>query len=213
MKLNDKINEEIFSENENKSEVIVLNKDPVWSFVYGWIGPLLLHGFICVVLLFTFVSRTIDVNGTSMEPTLINTDWVIVTNMFYTPKVGDIVIIGPGEGHEEPLVKRVIATEGQTLKIDFENGEIYVDGVLLNEDYIQGQTIEGDAVIPEIIPEGKVFVLGDNRTVSLDSRYQKVGLIDALSIIGKAQIDIIPHTYDEYGQPRLDFGKIRYLYD
>ncbi len=212
MKLNDEMYDEIFTEKENKREVITLNKNSAWSIIYDWFSCIF-PALICVVLLLTFAFRLIKVDGTSMESTLIDKDRVVVTNIFYTPKDGDIVVISHGEEYAEPLIKRVIATEGQTLKIDFENGEIYVDGVLLNEDYIQGQTIEGDAVIPEVIPEGKVFVLGDNRTVSLDSRYQKVGLIDASSIIGKAQIDLIPHTYDEYGQPRLDFGKVRYLYD
>ena len=94
------------------------------------------------------------------------------------------------------------------------NYKIYVDGVLIDEPYIQGETIEGNADIPDVVPEGKVFVLGDNRPVSLDSRSREVGLIDEESIIGKAQFVIIPHSYREGSlKPYLDLSKIRYIYE
>lgn len=191
---------------------VKLNVNPLSINIYDWVNSIII-AVIAVVVLLTFCFRLIDVDGTSMEPTLINSDKVIVTNLFYTPDNGDVVVISHGEEYDKPLIKRVIATEGQTLKIDFEKNEIYVDGKLIDEPYIQGETICGDAPIPEVVPEGKVFVLGDNRPVSLDSRYHEVGLIDVNSIIGKAQVVIIPHTYKEGTiKPKFDISKIRYIY-
>ncbi len=194
---------------------IKLKKSPVTSTVFDWLGSLFM-ALICVLIVMTFFFRIIDVDGPSMESTLINTDKVVITDLFYTPHQGDIVVISHAERYDKALIKRVIATEGQDLQIDFANNKVYVDGELLNEDYIQGITKLGDKSAEEvngIIPEGKVFVMGDNRTVSLDSRFKEVGLINVSDIIGKAQLDIIPHSYDSSGKLKLDFSKIRYLYD
>ena len=184
----------------------------VSSNIYDWVNSILV-AVVAVVVLLTFCFSLIDVDGQSMEPTLINTDKVIVTNLFYTPENGDVVVISHAEHYDDPLVKRVIATEGQTLKIDFATNEVFVNGELVEENYIQGTTIEGDTEIPEVIPEGKVYVMGDNRSNSLDSRYEKIGLVDEDSIIGKAQFVIIPHTYKEGSmKPVFDITKIRYIY-
>lgn len=196
-------------------DTIKLKKSPVTSTVYDWLGSLFM-ALICVLIVMTFFFRIIDVDGPSMESTLINTDKVVITDLFYQPHQGDIVVISHGEQYDKALIKRVIATEGQDLQIDFQNNKVYVDDELLDEDYI-GNTItkQGDRSPEEvngIIPEGKVFVMGDNRTVSLDSRFNEVGLINVSDIIGKAQLDIIPHSYNENGQPVLDLSKIRYLY-
>lgn len=148
---------------------------------------------IVVVFLLNFVFRLVDVDGESMMDTLHDNDKVFVTNALYTPADGDIVVISHGQEYEKPIIKRVIATEGQTLKIDFEKGHIIVDGVILDEPYIKETTeTKGNTEIPEIIPEGKVFVMGDNRNHSLDSRYHEVGLIDEKDIIGKAQFVLFP---------------------
>ncbi len=213
MKIDDKLYNDIFDESEDKSLVKVkMNKNTASLCVYDWVGSIII-AVVSVVILLTFCFRLIDVDGTSMESTLINTDKVIVTNLFYTPENGDIIVISHGEQYDKPLVKRVIATEGQTLEIDFDTNEVFVDGQLIDEPYIQGETIKGDMEVPKVIPEGKVYVLGDNRPVSLDSRYHEVGLIDVDDIIGKAQLVIIPHTYKEgILTPVLDFSKIRYLY-
>lgn len=194
---------------------IKLKKSVVTSTVFDWLGSLFM-ALICVLIVMSFFFRVIDVDGPSMESTLINHDKVIITDLFYTPHQGDIVVISHGESYEKALIKRVIATEGQDLQIDFENNKVYVDGELLKEDYIQGVTKLGDKSAEEvngIIPEGKVFVMGDNRSISLDSRFHDIGLISVSDIIGKAQLDIIPHTYDSNGNAKLDFSKIRYLYD
>lgn len=220
MKLDNERFDEIFSEDipersSAETDTIQLNKSEIVSTIFDWMGSLFI-ALVCVLVVMTFVFRVIDVDGQSMEPTLIDTDKVVITNLFYTPHQGDIVVISHGEAYEKPLVKRVIATAGQDLNIDFDTGKVYVDGKLLDEPYIQGTTIRGDIPPDEIngvIPEGKVFVMGDNRVISLDSRYYEVGLIDESSIIGKAQLDIIPHKYVE-GQfaPALDLSRIRYLY-
>ena len=196
-------------------QVIKLNKSEVVHTVLDWIGSLV-TALVCVLLVMTFFFRVIDVDGTSMEPTLIDTDKVIITNLFYTPHDGDVVVISHGEEYSKPLVKRVIAVPGQELRIDFENNAVYVDGEKLEEDYIQGVTIRGDKPAEEIngvIPEGKLFVMGDNRTVSLDSRYRSVDLIDVSSVIGKAQFVVIPHSYGTDGSPHLDLGRLRYIYN
>lgn len=209
---------EIFNENEEsgsykEKQQLKLNDSLISANLYEWVSSIIV-AVIAVVILLTFCFRLIDVDGTSMEPTLINTDKVIVSELFYTPDNGDVIVISHGEEYDKPLVKRVIATEGQSIQIDFDNNQVYVDGNLIDEPYIQGQTIRGDTEIPEVVPEGKVFVLGDNRPVSLDSRYHEVGLIDVDSIIGKAQFVIIPHSYTENSiEPKLDFTKIRYIYN
>ena len=193
---------------------IKLYQNEVATTIFDWLSSLLM-ALVAVLLVMTFGFRVIDVDGQSMEPTLINTDKVVITDLFYTPHNGDIVIISHAEEYQKPLVKRVIATAGQELRLDYENNAVYVDGVRLEEDYIQGVTVAGTIPAEEIngiIPEGKVFVMGDNRGISLDSRYREIGLIDESSIIGKAQLDIIPHQY-ENGQLKLDLSRIRYIYD
>ncbi|MBR2715845.1 MAG: signal peptidase I [Ruminococcus sp.] len=215
MKIDDKMYDEIFTDDntsENDVVKVKFNNNPLCDNIYDWVNSIII-AVVAVVILLTFCFRLIDVDGTSMEKTLINTDKVIVTNLFYTPQNGDVVVISHGEQYDKPLIKRIIATEGQKLEIDFETDEIRVDGSLIDEPYAYGDTIMGDTKIPQVVPEGKVFVLGDNRPVSLDSRYAEVGLIDEESIIGKAQFVIIPHTYKEDAlTPVLDFTKVRYIY-
>lgn len=225
MKIDNKLFDEIFDESDNnsiekklvdskKSDIckVELNNSTVATCIFDWVSSILV-AVIAVVILLTFCFRLIDVDGTSMETTLIDTDKVIVTDLFYTPENGDIVVISHGAEYDKPLVKRVIATEGQTLDINFDENKVYVDGKVVDEPYIQGVTVRGNAEIPKVIPEGKVFVMGDNRPVSMDSRHHEVGLIDVDNIIGKAQLVIIPHTKENNGSlPVLDFSQIRYLY-
>ena len=124
---------------------------------------------------------TVKFEGVSMEPTLKDGQVVDILALNGAPQTGDIILIERLDGYKKPLIKRVIASAGQELKIDFDKNEVYVDGKLLKEEYIQGQTVRGDIPdeeINDVIPEGKVFVMGDNRSVSLDSRYSQIGLID-----------------------------------
>ena len=194
-------------------QIIRLNNSAATATIFDWLSSLVV-ALVVVLVVMTFFFRIIDVDGKSMEPTLIDTDKVVITDLFYTPHQGDIVIISHAEEYSKPLVKRVIATAGQDLRLDYANNAVYVDGVKLDEDYIQGNTVRGD--VPEeeingIVPEGKVFVMGDNRGISLDSRYKQIGFIDEDYIIGKAQLDVIPHKY-ENGKLVFDISGIRYIY-
>ena len=174
--------------------------DGAMAGVYDWIRCIIFAIAIVVVCL-TFVFRLIDVDGRSMNDTLETKDKVIVTNMFYTPQDNDIVVISHGAVYKKPIIKRVIATEGQTLELDYANEKIIVDGIEISEPYIKGTTFYGtygNNVIPEVIPEGKIFVMGDNRQISLDSRSTEIGLIDVKDVIGKAQFVVFPFNHFGY---------------
>lgn len=185
-----------FAENNSDTSKmkVMVNPSKGATCVYDWVGCLLTAAVVVVIML-TFLFRMIDVDGNSMNNTLYNSDKVIVTNLFYTPKDGDIVVISHAQNYQKPIIKRVIATEGQTLDIDFETGEVVVDGIVLQEDYISSDTVKGTAEIPSVIPKGKVFVMGDNRSVSLDSRYEDIGLINVTDIIGEAQFVVFPFNH------------------
>ena len=159
-----------------------------------------LHDFVILlaVILFVFLllGRIVVVSGPSMMNTLIDGDYLLVVGKpFYnTPRVGDVVVVSKDTFKSgEPIIKRVIATEGQTLDIDFETGTVTVDGVVIDEPYIKDLTTrKGDAEIPAVVPKDTVFVMGDNRNHSTDSRFTAVGLIDEDNIIGKAQYVVLP---------------------
>lgn len=161
------------------------------NWVFDWTKSIVAIMFIMLFIL-TYFFRIVNVDGDSMKNTLINDEKLIVTSFMYTPTDGDIVVISHGQHLDEPIIKRVIATEGETLKIDFDKQKVYVNDKLIDEPYVSSEIVRGDSVIPEIIPEGKVFVMGDNRAISNDSRYNQVGLIDVKDVIGKAQFRILP---------------------
>lgn len=155
---------------------------------------------VVVVLIFTFLFKIVGVSGTSMENTLHNGDRVILFNLGYTPQNGDIVVVNQ-PGSKEPLVKRIIAMEGQTVDIDFETGEVTVDGQVLDEPYIKELTHrEGDVVFPLTVEDGCIFVMGDNRNNSKDSRRSEVGLINTHYIVGKVVFRVFPLT--DIGVPK-----------
>lgn len=158
--------------------------------------------FAIISVIFTFFIRDANVVGSSMANTLHNSDKIILTNFNYTPKVGDIVAINAENMVEKRIIKRVIATEGHTISIDYDNGKVCVDGIILDEPYISSQTRKPSNAFnfPYVVPEGHVFVMGDNRNISLDSRSEKVGLVAVEEIIGKAQFIVYP------------FNRITYLY-
>jgi len=169
------------------------------SEIYDWIQCLVSALLICV-LVFVFFVRMIDVVGYSMEPTLNDGDKVIISNLFYTPKSGDIVVLRLESFRKEPIVKRIIATEGQTVDIDFERGIVYVDGKAVEEDYIAEATYTRlDFYGPVTVPEGKVFVMGDNRNNSTDSRDDRIGFVDERYIMGKVYWIVFPFK---------DFGSV-----
>ena len=156
--------------------------------LYEWVQALVCS-VLAVVLVFTFVIRLIGVDGHSMVPTLQDGDRLLVLNsMLYNDyKYGDIVVLRKEAFLEEPIVKRVIATEGQTVDIDFSTGSVYVDGVLLKEEYINELTfLEEGTEFPLTVPEGSIFVMGDNRNHSSDSRDSRLGTVDTRYVIGKA---------------------------
>lgn len=169
--------------------------------VYDWIQCLMSALIVCVVL-FIFVVRVIDVKGTSMYPTLNNQDKMLVSDIFYKPKAGDVVVFKKDQyDPSKALVKRVIATEGQEINIDFDRGIVYVDGEALEEDYINElTTTKLDFIGPQTVPEGCVFVMGDNRNMSTDSRKTEIGMVDTRLIIGRVYFVIFP--LDSFGLVR-----------
>jgi len=163
--------------------------------LYDWL-QCIVSAVLCGIFIFVFFGRTIGVEGDSMRQTLHWNDRVIMMNLFYSPKNGDIVVFkSPSDAFGgTPLVKRVIAVEGQTIDIDFDTGEVYVNGVIQTEPYINELThsrlsFEG----PVIVPDGHVFVMGDNRNHSSDSRdTSRVGMVDTRYILGKVLFILIP---------------------
>ena len=153
-----------------------------------------------LILVVTFIARPARVEGASMENTLHDGEYMIVSDLFYTPEYGDIVVVhNPAlEGlYGTPLVKRVIATGGQTVELDYSSPDsdfiLKVDGKIIDEPYIK---LDRDNFIRStetyVVPEGKVFVMGDNRNHSGDSRQSNVGFIDERCIIGKAVMRVLP---------------------
>lgn len=169
-----------------------------------WI-EVLSTAIIAVVIIFCFVFRIATIDGDSMNNTLHHNDRVVITNFNYTPKNGDIVVISRNVANSiesqtsgnEPIIKRVIAVGGQTVNIDFKDGgKVYVDGKALKDDYISSPTINnGDVEFPLYVPEGYIFVLGDNRSESLDSRFSVIGdngLVDERYVLGRAIFRFLP---------------------
>lgn len=188
---------------EEKKEEKVKGRD-----FYEWVQALV-YSVLAVVVIFTFGVRLIGVDGRSMVPTLQDGDRLLVANpMFYDDfKYGDIVVLTKESFLAEPIVKRVIAVGGQTVDIDFDSGSVYVDGKLLNEDYINELTFTTDGTeFPVTVPEGSIFVMGDNRNHSNDSRDVRLGTVDTRHVIGKAMVLVFPGR-DEITEER-DFGRI-----
>lgn len=154
-----------------------------------------LAGFMLVYLL---LFRIVVVVGPSMYNTLIDGDRLILSSsLFYgEPQRGDIVVISKKSFENgECIVKRIIATEGQTVDIDFKTGVVYVDGIALQEDYTYTPTnLEEGVRFPLTVGENQVFVMGDNRNWSKDSRNPQIGLIDERQILGKAIFLLTPGT-------------------
>jgi len=172
-------------------------KERVRMELYDWL-QCIVTAIICGVLIFIFLGRTIGVDGRSMFQTLHHSDRVVISNLFYSPDNDDIIVFqSPSEQFEYPLVKRVIAKANQTVFIDFDKGDVYVDGV--KEERFSGITTSRHDFEGEVtVPPGFVFVLGDNRNSSTDSRDSSVGLVDTRYILGKVLFLLIPGA-DENG--------------
>ena len=171
---------------------------------YEWMDALII-AVIVLVLTLSFFLRIVNVSGTSMQPNLNTNDKVLLTSIAVQPQYGDVIVAEHSTKSGEPIIKRVIAISGQTVNIDSANGTVLVNGAVLNESgYLSAQvktTLEDANVkFPVTVPAGKLFVLGDNRAVSLDSRSSEIGLIDMKNVLGKANLVLFPFSH---------FGKIK----
>lgn len=168
-----------------------------------------------ISMVFTFLLKIVTVKGESMKNTLMPEDKLLTTAWCSSPEQGDIIIVDASTallldesnslvyktGLGKNIVKRVIATEGQTVDIDFDRGTVYVDGKMLDESYVIGLTHLDEGAFtgkyPVTVPEDCVFVLGDNRSVSKDSRSDEIGFIENKNIIGKVIFRLSP--FEEFG--------------
>jgi signal peptidase I len=165
---------------------------------------------IAVIIALSLCFRMVIVDGASMYNTLVDGDYLLlINNVFYRePKAGDIVVASKDSFRGgDPIVKRVIATEGQTVDIDFSTGSVYVDGKLLVEDYIYSLTTNPQGMgFPLVVQDGCVFVMGDNRGRSKDSRDPEIGLIDVREIMGKVIFLLLPGN--DGGNEERDFSRV-----
>lgn len=151
----------------------------------------IIAAFFVITLIFTFVFRVFSVDGPSMKPTLQDGDKVVVSTIGYKAQKGDIVVLSSTEGLKKPIIKRIIAVAGDTVDINFTTGVVTVNGT--EEHYTDELTTQQfDVAFPVTVPEGTVFVLGDNRGVSLDSRSTQVGCVDERLIVGKVLFRFFP---------------------
>ena len=161
---------------------------------------LYLHDFViwlvAILLIFLLLFRVVVVSGPSMNDTLVHGDYLLLlNNVFYSdPKQGDIIVAAKASFKDgEPIIKRVIATEGQWVDIDFDAGIVYVNGTALDEPYTKTPTNIFEGVgFPLMVDEGCIFVMGDNRNESKDSRSLEIGLIDKREVLGKAIFLFLP---------------------
>ena len=182
------------NENQIKNEIAETAKEESkGSFLYETVS-VFVTALIIIAIMFTFIVRFVGVDGNSMVPTLHNNDWLIVSAINTEINQGDIVISTQPNEFNEPIVKRVIAKGGQTVDIDFTAGKVYVDGVELDEPYIAEPThsMEGNT-FPMVVPEGKLFLMGDNRNDSTDSRSPMVGCVDERYILGVVKCRMMPN--------------------
>lgn len=165
--------------------------------LFSWLQTLVV-ALVALILLFTFVGRIIAVDGESMLPTLHDKDLLLLRSIAYTPEQGDVIVLTKDFGGyvDYPIVKRVVATGGQTVHIDYNEGKVYVDGVALDESYTNENYLIHNGPVMSVnditVPEGSVFVLGDNRNHSSDSRHVELGAIDERYILGKAVMILFP---------------------
>lgn len=176
-------------------------KKNIWKEILDWVVSIAVAIVIALVIR-NYVFTLVRVDGASMDPTLAHGDTLFTRIIGYTPAQGDIVIFHPpiSETDRKPnkdtaYVKRVIALEGQEVDITPEG--VTVDGELLEEDYILEEMnviVPNSIEYPFVVPEDTIFVLGDNRNNSHDSRSKDVGAVPLENIIGKAHIRLLPFS-------------------
>jgi len=181
--------DENISENTQKSASSSSVKDEIFDWVQN-----LTFILSTIVIIFIFVLRIVGVDGDSMFPTLHDKDWLVISNLFYEPEYGDIVVLSKDSFLDgKMIVKRVIATENQEIDIDFDKGIVYIDGEPLDEPYIAELTKrQMDMIFPATVPEDCVFVMGDNRNHSSDSRDASLGMVHESCILGRLVIRLWP---------------------
>ncbi|MEG2679717.1 MAG: signal peptidase I [Oscillospiraceae bacterium] len=165
--------------------------------LFTWLQAVVVP-LVILIMLFTFVGRIIGVDGLSMMPTLHHRDMLLLQTIGYTPKQGDVVVVTEKEFRGgRPIVKRVIATGGQTVDIDYEANTVSVDGVALVEPYLGEPMLEPpyETVSHAEVPVGSLFVMGDNRNNSTDSRFAEVGFVDQREVLGHAFFILLPPTH------------------
>ncbi len=181
------------------------------SELYEWLLSVV-SAVLIVVLVFTFGVRMMGVKGPSMRQTLQEGDRLLVLNAPLTGELrqGDIVIARKDTFSDDPIVKRIIAVGGQTVDIDFGAGVVYVDGAALDEDYINDLTYTDEGMaFPLTVPEGSVFLMGDNRNMSTDSREPRIGTVDTRYLIGRAVFLAFPGKNAD--TQKRDFGRVGFL--
>ena len=197
---------------QENTEIVKPKKHIVSSSILGYVRDLVyLLGAILVVFLVFF--RVVVVSGPSMQNTLVDGDYLLLIGkpLYTQPAQGDIIVAAKDSyGNGTPIVKRIIATEGQVVDIDFETGIVTIDGAILDEPYIKNMTklFEG-TTFPLKVEPGCVFVMGDNRMNSKDSRDPIIGLIDEREILGKAILLFLPGT--DSGNVARDYSRIGVL--
>ena len=180
--------------NEKTQEKELEGKDALKVDLYFWLQALVMV-VVALILIFTFVGRIIGVVGSSMYPTLHDGDLLLLQSIGYTPKQGDVVVLTKEfDAADGPIVKRVIATGGQHVVIDYDAGTVTVDGEVLDEPYINEFMVDPgmDSIHDVVVPEGSIFVMGDNRNHSSDSRNVTLGTVDERYVLGRALWVLLP---------------------
>ena len=168
--------------------------DAVKGDLYIWLQAFVLIS-VAVVLCFIYLGRVVTVSGSSMEPTLRNGDMLLLRSGAGGVEQGDVVVLTREDFLDEPIVKRVIATEGQTVVIDYTENSVTVDGERLKEPYVvevMAQPYFSGPVETVTVPEGEIFVMGDNRNHSSDSRHPGLGTVDLRCVLGEAKAVLLP---------------------
>lgn len=197
--------EELFEEEKTTAKKSLNGKE-----IFEWLD-IIVTSMIAVVIIFTFLFRLVTIVGDSMQNTFYGGEKVVITNLFYEPEYGDVVVISrnahnnalENKAFAEPIIKRVIATGGQYVDINFDTGVVFVGDdpstmKPLSEPYTKAPTYtRADVEFPVFVPEGYVFVLGDNRNDSKDSRFKEIGeggLVNKKYILGKAVFRAFPFS-------------------